>query len=90
MANPNDPFDAVNTQSLLDAPDDIYPITPSDSTNLSPACRWLRAAGAGNIQVTMRNGQVRVLAFAAAETRYGRFVRVWWTNTTATGIDGAV
>ena len=90
MANPNDPFDSVNAQSLLDPPDDIYPITPSNTDTLSPACRSLRAAGAGNIQVTMRNGEVRVLAFAAGETRYGRFAQVWSTNTTATGIEGGV
>ncbi len=91
MANPNDPFDAINTQSLRDPPDDIYPITPSDSADLSPAVRSLRSVGAGNIQVTMRNGQVRVLAFAAGETRYGRFRRVWLTNTTVVGaIEGGV
>ena len=38
----------------------------------------------------MRNGEVRVLAFAAGETRYGRFAQVWSTNTTATGIEGGV
>ena len=37
----------------------------------------------------MRNGQKRTLAFAAGETRYGRFRRVWSTNTTATGTSRA-
>ena len=80
----------LSAQSLRDPPDDIYVISPDDSNDLNPAVRSLRAGGAGNIVVTMRNGQKRTLAFAAGETRYGRFRRVWSTNTTATTIEGGV
>ena len=91
MANANDPFDALSTQSLRDPPEDIYVITPDDSNDLNPAVRSLRSVGAGNIVVTMRNGQKRTLAFTAGETRYGRFRRVWSTNTSVSGnIEGGV
>jgi hypothetical protein len=89
MANANDPFDDYNP-SLHDPGDDVYPISPDDANPLPTAVRALRATTAGTIQVTTRNGHVRVLAFAAAETRQGRVVKVWSTNTTATGIEGHV
>lgn len=91
MANANDPFDNINVQSLRDPPDSIYVITPSDSVDLAPAVRSLRAGSNGNIQVNMRGGtNPVVLAFLAGETRYGRFTRVWATNTTVTEIEGGV
>jgi hypothetical protein len=88
--NANDPFDAISAQSLRDPPDDIYPITPDDDNDLSPAVRSLRVATGGVVVVTMRNGQKRTLTFASGETRFGRFARVWSTNTTASTIEGGV
>jgi hypothetical protein len=89
MAYANDPF-ADYSQGLGDAGDDIFPITPSDSLDLPTAVRAIRANTAGAIVVTMRSGQQRTLNFAAGETRVGRFIRVWATSTTATGIEGYV
>jgi hypothetical protein len=89
MVNANDPFD-IDNPHLSDPGDDIYPITPSDSVDLSTSVRALRANTAGTIKTTMRGGQARTLNFAAGETRVGRFVRVWSTGTTATGIEGHV
>ena len=89
MPNANDPFD-LNSPNLSDPSDSIYAVSPSDSTDLPTAVRALRATTAGTIKVTMRDGSTPTLAFAAAETRRGRFVRVWSTGTSATGIEGEV
>lgn len=92
MGNANDPFDAVRAPGPvpLGSGDDIYPITPDDDNDLPTAVRALRAGTDGNIQVTMKSGSIRVLAFLAGETRYGRFVRVWKANTTVGAIEGSV
>ncbi len=81
MPNANDPFDIYPNPLPFASGDDVYPVTCSDSTDLPVAARALRVTTAGNVKVTMRNGNARTLAFLAGETRYGRFIRVWSTGT---------
>ena len=84
-----DPFGG-EAPGMSDPGDDIYVVTPDDSNDLPTACRALRANDAGTIKVTMRSGNTPTLNFAAGETRVGRFVRVWATDTTVTVIEGLV
>jgi len=65
-------------------PDDVRPITKSDSTVYSPPLRMLRSVGAGVIQVETLGG-TRLWNFGAGETRYGKVKQVYNTNTTVSG-----
>lgn len=76
--------------SSSDPAGDIIVVTPSDTVDLTLPARAIRAANAGNIQVTTAAGNVRVCAFVAGETRPIRASRIWNTNTTASGIEAYV
>lgn len=71
-------------------PSDWQPVTAHDS-NAQPGlpCRALRANVAGVIAVYTPKSPAaaRLMNFAAGETRYGFFLRVLATGTTATGIE---
>lgn len=60
-------------------------VTPHDSNNISP-CRALLVGVTGNVKVTYINGQVDTLALAAGVWHPMLVLRVWSTDTTATGI----
>ena len=92
--NANDPFD-IDTRPLPYASgDDVYRVTPSDTTDLPVAARALRAVVAGTIAVYTRgsasSATVRTLTFAAGETQHVRVIRILATGTTATTIDAYV
>ena len=67
-------------------------ITPSDSTDIpvvnKKTPRGIYATGAGNILMVDKDGNEATFAFAAAEIRPFRPVRIKATGTTATGIIG--
>lgn len=66
----------------------VFIVTPNDTIDLTIATRFIRATGAGNINLTGVNGVTTVCAFAAGETRRIRAIRILATSTTATGIEG--
>jgi hypothetical protein len=97
--NANDPFDVVANPIPYGSGDDVYSVSPNDSTDLPTAARGIRCAGAGVVIVNTRggssinapaSGNPRTMNFAAGETRYVRIIRVLSTNTTATGIEAIV
>jgi hypothetical protein len=75
--------------SVACSPDPV-PITPNDGANLATPVRALRATGAGNIKIVSLLGNTRTCAFAAGETRCIGAIKVFSTDTTATGIEGLV
>ncbi len=87
-----DPF-STHAPAATNPADDAFPITPSDTTDLSVMVRALRIASTGTggiVRVTTRSGTVRDLPIAAGEQWEVRVSRVWTTGTTATGIWGFV
>lgn len=78
------------TSASADPASDVLIVVPSDTVDLALPSRAIRAANAGNIQVTTAAGNTRVCAFLAGETRSIRASRIWNTNTTATGIEAYV
>ena len=80
---------APNVSPPINAPaQGAVAVTPSDGADLptSPT-RGLIVGVAGNVKVTMGNGDVVVLpALAAGVIHPVSVVRVWSTNTTATSI----
>lgn len=76
----------------LTAPaEDVFPITPSDASDLAVVTRAIRAQTAGTVRCVMVSGQTRDLQFLAGETRPVRVVRVLSTGTTAgMGLEGMV
>lgn len=69
-------------------PDDSFPISGSDTVDLTPAIRAIRATVGGTIKVDLAGGQTRTIAITDGETRYLKINRVWSTGTTATGLEG--
>lgn len=63
-------------------------ITPSDTVNLTNATRAIRVEVGGDVRVLTTLGQDVVCAFLSGETRPIMALRVFATNTTATGIEG--
>lgn len=62
-------------------------IVPANQ-DLDRSVRQIRASGAGNIKITGVDGSTWIAAFLAGESRPIHAVRVWSTDTTATGIEG--
>jgi hypothetical protein len=61
-------------------------VTPHDTNNLSMACRALLVGVAGNVKVMYENGTVDTV-YLAAGLWHGMYVlRVYSTDTAATGI----
>ena len=61
-------------------------VTPSDSVNLTTACRALLVGAAGDVKVMYENGTIDTV-FLAAGLWHGMYVlRVYSTGTAATGI----
>lgn len=65
---------------------DALPVTPSDTVDLVPiGCRALLISVGGDLKITTKNGQTRVLTVPACKLNLP-VTRVWATGTTATGI----
>jgi hypothetical protein len=78
---------------IATAPDAIgihaFTITPSNSTTLGFATRWLWISGTGNVAVTMADGSTATfLAVPSAYKLPISVTQVRATGTTATGIIG--
>lgn len=58
----------------------------SDTTTYSPPLRALRANTSGVIKVDTLTKTGVLMNFAAGETRYGKFVKVYATGTTVAGV----
>jgi hypothetical protein len=63
-------------------------ISPDDSADLPTIPRALYATGAGEVTVTMINGNTVTLPILAGTPLPVRVSRVWASGTTATGIVG--
>jgi len=64
-------------------------ITPDDDVDLEKATRGIYVGVAGNLKVTLLNGDtVTYVNLAAGVTHAKQIVRVWDTGTTATNIIG--
>lgn len=84
---------ASHAATLTGPADDVVPITPSDSADLTEAIRAIRlsmSGTAGTVRVTTRAGNVRDLPIVAGEQWTVRITRVWATGTTASGLWGLV
>lgn len=66
--------------------DDWSVLTISDTTLYGPPLRALRANTAGVIKVDTMNNTGVLMNFAAGETRYGKFKKVYNTGTTVSGV----
>lgn len=68
--------------------ENAWPVTPSDSTDLTAVTRGLRVGTtAGTIRVTMKGGQtLDFTGVQVGEILPVRATRVWSTGTTAVGI----
>lgn len=66
----------------------IFEITPNDSTDLDSVPRAIGVRASGDVQVTMLDGTIGILHIVAGGPQPVQVVRVWATNTTATGIHG--
>ena len=68
-----------------------FDITPTDAGDLPQVTRALMVASAGDIAVTLKNGDTITLPGLTPGVIYPiRAVRVWATGTTATGIKGLI
>lgn len=67
---------------------DSFPVTPSDTVNLSRSVRALRCNTGGIVHVTTAAGVERYMNFADSETKYVAILKVWAAGTTASGIEG--
>lgn len=66
-----------------------FAVTPDDVSDLPAQTRALYVGGAGNVRVTLRNGDVLTFVGATAGSYHPiRASRVWSTGTTATSIVG--
>lgn len=88
MSDPDRAAEFASSTSLF-VPVDWVPITPGDP--LDKPLRAIRCSTGGNVDAKMAGsgGQVRTLAFADGETRWGIFTTVEDT-TSASGLEGAV
>ncbi len=66
-----------------------FAITPDDATPLPNVTRAVYVGGAGDLRVTMLDGQTVLLSQVQPGGIYPlRCTRVWTTDTTATGLVG--
>lgn len=69
--------------------EDYFPITPNDASDLTVAVRAVMVTVGGNLTLTRTDGTVVTLTVPAGLLPV-RAVRIWSTNTTATGLTGLV
>lgn len=69
---------------------DVFPITPSDTTDMAKPARAIRANVAGTVRLITYAGVTRDAVFAAGETRMIWARRVLATGTTAAGLEAMV
>ncbi|MEL7091924.1 MAG: hypothetical protein AAFN94_09340 [Pseudomonadota bacterium] len=68
-----------------------FDVVPADGADLGQVTRALMVTGAGDVAVTLKNGDQITLPGLTAGVIYPvRAARVWATGTTATGIKGLV
>lgn len=66
----------------------IEAVAPSDTTDLNVVTRALNVAQSGIVRVTTQSGDTGDIFIVAGVAFPVRVVRVWSTETTATGIVG--
>ena len=68
-----------------------FDVTPDDATDLPEVTRALMVSAAGDVTVTLKNGDQITLPGLAPGVIYPvRAIRVWATDTTAAGVKGLV
>lgn len=87
MGTPAELYAHTQVTSLGTSPT-TYPFTAGSDYTFPKPVRFLRASVAGNITFTDMNGDNKVAAFAAGETRALGALAIINTGTTATGIEG--
>lgn len=83
-------FQVLSQDSTTPAMDSVPVDVSSGDVTPADGFRALRVAGAGNVVVDTLKATQRTLAFTAGETRPVYVLKVYQTNTTATGIEGLV
>jgi hypothetical protein len=69
---------------------DAFSIATSDSVDLTTAVRGFMVTVPGNVQITSLSGSTVVIPCASGVVYSIGALRVWATNTTATGIVGLI
>ena len=68
-----------------------FDVAPADGADLAQVTRALMVSGAGDVAVTLKNGDQITLPGLTPGVIYPvRAVRVWATGTTATGVKGLI
>ncbi|MEL6885380.1 MAG: hypothetical protein AAFP87_12790 [Pseudomonadota bacterium] len=68
-----------------------FDVTPGDATDLAEVTRALMVSAAGDVAVTLKNGDHITLPGLTPGVIYPvRATRIWATGTTATGVKGLV
>ena len=68
-----------------------FDVTPSDGADLAEVTRALMVSAAGDVAVTLKNGdQVTLPGLTPGVIYPVRVARVWATGTTATGVKGLI
>ncbi|WP_415919311.1 spike base protein, RCAP_Rcc01079 family [Tateyamaria sp. SN6-1] len=68
-----------------------FDVTPADGADLAQVTRAVMVSGAGDVAVTLKNGDALTLPGLTPGVIYPlREARVWATGTTATGVKGLV
>lgn len=75
-----DPFNAYQT-TVLGPAMDIAPVTLDDSNDLAQVTIGIQVLAAGNLKVTMANGQARTIYLTPGVWPI-RVTRIWSTGTT--------
>lgn len=80
-----DPFQQY-TPGLESPASHLDAVVPSDTTDLTTACRALNVGESGFVRVTTVGGDTETIFIAAGSAFPVRAQRVWSTGTTATNI----